>query len=384
MTNRPHHNLARLLGGVLVAGLFLLPFVGNTALAAPTYQASPAVMGRITRLDPRFDMLVEQDAKLEIVSDGHQWIEGPVWVSPAVARAMRSPAGTTRTGQAVVNRQTSSGYLLFTDIPMNRVMQWFPGQGTHVFLEQSGYTGTTPFTGKEPGANGLALDARGRLVLAEHGNRRITRLEPNGLRTVLADRYQGRRLNSPNDVIFDSKGNLYFTDPPFGLPGTFADPARELIFCGVYRLTPTGELTLLTGEVGAPNGIALSPDEKTLYVTDVSPQRKAWLSFPLMPDGWLGRERVLHDAKPWMQQRAGDPDGLEVDQAGNLFGAGPGGVYVFAPDGSLLGVIETGTATSNLAWGDDGRTLYITASTRVLRLRTHAMGLTRLPLGTRS
>ncbi|MGE5850275.1 MAG: SMP-30/gluconolactonase/LRE family protein [Candidatus Methylomirabilota bacterium] len=304
----------------------------------------------IRRLDPRFDRLVPQDATLEKLADGFAWVEGPVWNRPG-------------------------GYLLFSDIPNNSVLKWQEGAGVSVFLKPSGYTGQLPFPGREPGSNGLTFDAAGRLVLAEHGDRRITRLEEGGRKSILADRYQGRRLNSPNDLVFKSNGDLYFTDPPFGLPKAFTDPQKELRFQGVYRLSTTGQLTLLTRGIKAPNGIAFSPDEKILYVTDVSPDRPAWLAYDVKADGTITNGRPFYDATPWKRANFGGPDGLKPDRDGNLFAARPGGINVIAPDGTLLGSIETGVPTSNVAWGDDGSVLYITGGTALYRIRLSTRGV---------
>ncbi len=323
--------LIRLLGSLALVGLL---WVGG-ASGADT---------RIVRLDPRLQRLVPPKAVLEKVAEGFAWVEGPVW-------------------------DGGRGHLLFSDIPNNAILAWTHGRGATVYLQPSGYSGAAPFAGREPGSNGLAFDAEGRLLIAEHGDRRISRLEKDGRRTTLADRFQGRRLNSPNDLAVKSNGDIYFTDPPFGLARTFADPARELDFCGVYRLSRSGELTLLTREIKAPNGIAFSPDEKILYVTDVDPARPAWLAYDVRADGTLGRGRVLVDAAAFTRTRDGGPDGLKVDRHGNLFAAGPGGVYVFAPDGAHLGTLETGVPTSNVAWGEDGSVLYVTASTSVYRIR---------------
>ena len=323
----------------------LLVLLGLTSFRVASAQQHTAIV----RLDPRFDSIVPTQAVLEKVADGYTWVEGPVW---------------DRSGKR----------LLFSDIPSNSIIQWKEGKGTSIFLHPSGYTGSEPFKGREPGSNGLTFDRQGRLIVCEHGNRRLTRREKDGAVTVLADRYHGKRLNSPNDVVVKSNGDMYFTDPPFGLPGTFADPARALDFCGVYRLSTSGALTLLTKTITAPNGIAFSPDEKKLYVTDVDERRSAWLVFDVLPDGTLGRERLFHDATEFRKQFPGAPDGMKVDRKGNVFGAGPGGVYVFSPDGVHLGTLQTGVATSNCGWGDDGSTLYITASTAVYRIRLSVRG----------
>ncbi len=219
------------------------------------------------------------------------------------------------------------------------------------------------------------LDFSDRLVLCEHGNRRITRLEADGHRTVLADRYEGKRLNHPNDLVFKSNGDLYFTDPPFGLPKAFDDSQKELDFSGVYRLSATGTLTLLTKEIRAPNGIAFSPSEHTLYVSNADARRAVWMAYDVREDGALGEGRVFFDATAWTRAEPGAPDGMKVDVRGNLFAAGPGGIHVFAPDGTLLGTIRIGVATSNCAWGGDGSTLYITASTSVYRIRLTTKGV---------
>ncbi len=311
---------------------------------------SPKTIGSIERLDPAVDRLLPRDAVIEVLASGFEWSEGPVWV----------PDG---------------GYLLFSDIPRNQIVKWKEGAGISVFMKPSGYTGKPTFSGSEPGTNGLILDRQGRLVMCCHGDRAIKRVEKNGKITVLADRYQGKRLNSPNDLIYHSNGDLYFTDPPYGLPKRFDDPARELDFCGVYRLTPEGQLTLLTKEMTRPNGIAFSPDEKTLYVAQSDPKAAIWKAFPVRDDGTLGPGRVLYDATKWVGRRPGLPDGMAVDAAGNLWATAPGGVLILTPQGKLLGRIATGQRTANCTFGEDGRTLFITADMYLCRVRTTTVGL---------
>ncbi len=304
---------------------------------------------KIVRLDPRFDRLVSQNAILEKIADGFAWVEGPVW-----------------------NR--TDGHLLFSDIPNNSIFKWKEGEGINLFLKPSGYSGSAPFAGREPGSNGLTFDSAGRLVMCQHGDRRISRLEKDRSKTILVDRYEGKRLNSPNDLVFKSNGDLYFTDPPFGLPKNFGDPHKELNFSGVYRLSSSGKLTLLTKELKAPNGIAFSPNEKTLYITDVDPDRPAWHAYDVKEDGAIAKERVFYDGTRWKKPNYGGPDGLKVDREGNLFAARPGGINVIAPDGTLLGSLETGVPTSNCAWGNDGSVLYITANTAIYRIKLSTKG----------
>lgn len=330
---------------LLLAIIWLSP---NLRLAASAHvPTAPAVV----RLDPRLDQIVPADAVLEKIADGFAWAEGPVW-----------------------NR--SEKYLLFSDVPNNRIIKWKESAGTSVFLQPSGYSGTETFTGREPGSNGLTFDKEGRLVFCQHGDRRVVRREKNGAITTLADRYEGKRLNSPNDLIFKSNGDLYFTDPPFGLPKTFDDPQKELPFQGVYRLSAKGQLTLLTTEVKAPNGIAFSPDEKKLYVADSG--RALWFVFDVKKDGSLSTGKVLFNGTEESKGRPGVADSLKIDAFGNIFAAAPGGVFILAPDGTLLGRIDIGTATGNCAWGEDGSTLFITSNTAVyrIRLRTRGVGTT--------
>jgi gluconolactonase len=301
-------------------------------------------IGKIHRLDPRLDMLLAPDARIEVIASGFDWSEGPLWIK-------------------------DGGYLIFSDIPRNTVMKWKEGEGVSLYIKPSGFTGIGDY-GREPGSNGLTLDLQGRLVSCEHGDRRVSRLEPAGGKKTLVDNYQGKRLNSPNDVVFRSNGDMYFTDPPYGLPGNWDDPRRELDFCGVFRLAHDGHLSLLTGEMTRPNGLAFSPDETTLYVAQSDPKRAIWMAFPVKADGMISPGRVFADVTEMVGKYPGLPDGMKVDRNGNLFATGPGGVHVFAPDGKTLGRIETGEATANCAWGDDGSTLYIAADMYICRVKT--------------
>lgn len=321
------------------------PLAAQHGVAAP----DPASVS-IVALDPRFERLVPKGTAVERIASGFTWVEGPAWDR----RAKR---------------------LLFTDIPNNVVYAWNEGEGVRVFLQPSGYSGTQPFAGPEPGANGLAFDAHGRLLLCQHGDRRIARLEADGRLVPVADRYEGKRLNSPNDVFVAPGGDLYFTDPPFGLPRQFEDPGQELGFTGVYRLGRDGRLALLSRDLTAPNGIALSPSGRTLYVSNADLKNPVWMAFDVARDGSVGKGRVFHDGRAHVAEAAGVPDGMDIDQDGNLFAAGPGAVFVFAPDGTLLGRVNFGIAVSNTAWGDDGSTLYITASTGVYRMKVRTRGL---------
>lgn len=329
-------------------------FLVTLALAAvgpAVADDKPMTLGTVDRLDPKLDALIPKDAAIEILAGGFDWSEGPVWVKDA-----------------------AGGHLLFSDIPKNMIWKWSAKDGLKEFLKPSGYTGGEPFTGREPGSNGLALDKDGRLILCQHGDRRVSRLV-DGKFVTLADKYMGKRLNSPNDLAFKSNGDLYFTDPPYGLPKNVDDPAKELDFQGVYRLSPAGELTLLTKEMSRPNGIAFSPDEKTLYVANSDPDKAIWMAFPVKADGTLDAGKVFFDATPWVKEKKpGLPDGLKVDAAGNVFATGPGGVIVFDKDGKHLGTLATGVPTANCGWGDDGSTLYITADKQLVRVKTTTKG----------
>jgi gluconolactonase len=331
--------------------------LGALALLVPATQADEpkrptgaATFGTIERLDPRFDRLVPRDAAIEKLADGFDWSEGPVWVK-------------------------RGSYLLFSDVPMNTVFKWQEGEKPTVFLKPSGYTGSEA-RGGEPGSNGLNIDDQGRLILCQHGDRRVARLVDDGKSfETIADRYDGKRFNSPNDSAFLRNGDLYFTDPPYGLLKKNDDPAKELKFNGVYRVARDRTVTLLTKEMTYPNGIAFAPDEKTLYVANSDPDKPIWMAFPVQGDGTLGKGRVFFDASALVKAgKKGLPDGMKVDRAGNLFATGPGGVLVFDPDGTHLGTFNTNEATANCGFGDDGGTLYITADMYLARVRLSTKG----------
>ena len=249
--------------------------------------------------------------------------------------------------------------------------QWSAGEGTKIFLRPVLLEGSV--SGGVGGSNGLILDPQGRLVLCEHGNRRIARLNADGSLTTLADRYDGKRLNSPNDIVFHSSGAAFFTDPPYGLEGGDDSPAKELLHNGVYRLDADGTVTLLSADQTRPNGIGLSPDERTLYVANSDdPPRRLWMSYPVLDDLTLGEGTVFLDANHLSE--TGLPDGLTLDRNGNVGATGPGGVLVISPEGKHLSTIAPNERPANAGWGDDGSTLYMSAHSSLYRIRLHASG----------
>ncbi len=324
--------------------------LASSMIGAHCVHAAYPSFGNIDRKDERLDKLVSRDGQMEKLAEGFDWSEGPVWIN-------------------------EGRYLLFSDVPRNEVLKWAEGdtQATR-WMKPSGYTGVIDYS-PEPGSNGLTVDAEGRVIFCEHGDRRISQLTKNGGKRTLVDNYEGKRLNSPNDLAYKSNGDLYFTDPPYGLPKNFDDPRRELDFCGVYRLSKDGKTTLLTKEMTRPNGIAFAPGERTLYVAQSDPEAAIWRAFEVKGDGTLGKSRVFFDATSAAKAgKKGLPDGMKVDRQGNLFATGPGGVYIFAADGTHLGTLETGEATGNCAWGDDGKTLYIVADMYLVRIKLNTTG----------
>jgi gluconolactonase len=310
---------------------------------ATTATLTPA---QVTRLDPALDAIVPADAAIEKLADGFLFTEGPVWVP--------------------------EGFLLFSDPNANTIYRWSDSDGLSVFRAKSGYSGADIAEYKQPGSNGLALDREGRLTIDEHGNRRVSRVEKNGSVTVLADRHQGRRFNSPNDLVYRSDGSLYFTDPPFGLPKAFDDPRKETPFSGVYRRAENG-VQLLTTDLTGPNGLAFSPDEKVLYVGNWDEKKKIVMRYDVGADGLLSNGRIFFD----MTGAKGDDaiDGVKVDQRGNVYVSGPGGLWIFSAAGVHLGTIVGPEHPHNMAWGDaDGKTLYLTAQTGLYRIRLTVPG----------
>jgi gluconolactonase len=315
--------------------------------------------GQIIRLDPALDKLISTGAHVEKVADGFGFLEGPVWVHSA-----------------------GSGYLLFSDIPANQIKKWTPGGKVSVFLDKSGFSGSDR-TGVGAqlnnghatvtllGSNGITIDKEGRVTFCQHGDQGVVRLEKNGKRTILADSYEGKRLNSPNDLVYKSDGSLYFTDPPYGMAKLADDPKKQLPFEGVYRWS-NGKLQLLYKDFKAPNGIAFSPDEKFLYVDD-SASRTYW-RFDVKPDGAIANGKLFFDMNS--SKEMGVPDGMKIDRQGNIYGVGPGGVWVLSPEGKHLGTIKAPEDPANLAWGDkDAKTLYLTARTGLYRIRVNVAGI---------
>jgi gluconolactonase len=281
---------------------------------------------------------------IEKVAEGFTFIEGPVWID-------------------------QEQRLLFSDVRADAIHQYSDGDGASVLIEA--FFGGSTEGRRTWGPNGLTRDGTGRLVIADQGRRRITRIEPDGSYTALVSAHEGRQLNSPNDVVYRSDGWLYFTDPPYGLEGLDDSPLKQLAFNGIFRLSPDGDLELLVEDQNRPNGLAFSPDERTLYVANSDAERAVWMAYEVGTNG-LSNARVFHDATGWPGD--GVPDGMKVDVAGNLFATGPAGVWVIAPDGEHLGIIQPDEIPANVAFADDGRTLYMTARTGLYRVRLSTAG----------
>ena len=320
-----------------------------TENSAPFAVTPSEVNVRIDQRDPAMESIVGSNPKIFKLAEGFQFTEGPVWIN-------------------------DGKYLLFSDPNSNVIWKYTPnGTRLEVFRQPSGYAGADIAEYKQPGSNGLTLDAQGRLTINQHGNRRVIRLEKDGSETVLADNFEGKRLNSPNDLVYRSDGTLYFTDPPFGLPKFFDDPRKELAFSGVYALRQ-GKLQLVSKDFTGPNGIAFSPDEKWLYVANWDDHKKVVMRYAVNADGSLSNGQVFFD----MTSAPGEDalDGIKVDQAGNLYVSGPGGLWVLSPQGKHLGTIYAPRHIHNMAWGDDdGKTLYLCARDRLYRMPLKIAGV---------
>lgn len=338
----------------LVLSVFLISCKKNK----PVPPSSPEIIeppisyqtiGQIERIDPALDKIIPPNTKIEVIGNGMVWSEGPLWVS-------------------------EEKMLLCSDVKENRIHKWTEREGLVTFLEPSGFTGKTTDS-RERGSNGLTLNPAGNLVMCQHGDRRVARYtgdfkNPKPAFTSIVDGYEGKKFNSPNDLIYDSKGNLFFTDPPFGLSEKMMDdPKKEIPFQGIYKYTPDGTLHLLSKELSRPNGLALSPDETTLYVSNTDPENAIWMAFPVKPDQTLGAGKILHDATDLIGKEVGFPDGVKVDQNGNIFTAGPGGLWIFNPDGKVLGKIKPGEWVSNCNFDETGKVLFITADDYLLRVK---------------
>ena len=322
------------------------------AAAAGAAKAPLRQVGGIERLDPALDAIIDPHAPVEVLGEGYRWAEGPIWVR-------------------------RKNWLLFNDVPGNTMWRWRPGLGIDVFMRPSGLTGPVPAAINEAGANGLAIDAAGRLIMADSGNRAVARVDLDTKRkTILAGRYQGKRFNSPNTVAVARSGAIYFSDPPYGLKDPDHSPLRELDFQGLYRLDTNGKVTLLDGTHHRPNGIALSPDERTLYLALSDENRPELLAYPLDAKGAVGTPRLFQDMRAQHAAgRPGLPDGVVTDRAGRVFSTGPGGVYVLTPEGRLLGIIATGQTIANCCFGGaDGKTLFLASHDTLACVRTRTSG----------
>lgn len=333
MPPEPHIQKCLLFGTLLLA-------VSCTPAPNPKASETASAAGIVIRLDPAFDAIAPKDSMVEKVAGGFTFTEGPLW--------------------------RPSNVLWFSDVVGNVVRQWSPDGKVTEILRPGGYDGHDLPAGGFIGPNGMTAGKDGSVVLCQHGNRRIVSIDKDLRVTTLVDSFEGKKLNSPNDLVYRSDGSLYFTDPPYGLPKADADPSKQIEFNGVYRLAG-GKLQVLVKDLTRPNGIALSPDEKTLYVANSDEKKRLWMRYDVAADGAVSNGRVFADVSA--EKEDGLPDGMKVDTQGNLYATGPGGVWVFAPDGKHLGTIKPAEGPANCGWGDDGKTLYMTANTSLYRIK---------------
>jgi gluconolactonase len=303
--------------------------------------------GSIERKDAALDAIIDAQAKVEIIADGFDWSEGPLWLE-------------------------KQQMLLFSDVPQNIIYKWTAKKGREIYLTPSGYTGTAP-RGGEKGSNGLTLNNKGQLVICQHGDRRMAIMnaaleKPTAVFTTISNNYQGKKFNSPNDAVYNSKGDLFFTDPPYGLEKNMDDPLKEIPFQGIYKVTKAGGVVLLTDSVTRPNGIAITPDQKTLIIANSDPDKPYWYAFDFGAGDALIHPRIFYDATEAAKTEQGMPDGLKIDTKGNVFATGPGGVWIFNKNGKWLGRIKFDGLTSNCSLSADEKTIYITADMYVLRV----------------
>ena len=325
-----------------LAGMAALPFAGS---------ARAETIGAIRKLDPGLDAVLDWNTPIEVIATGIQWAEGPAWVK-------------------------DGNYLVFSDPPANIAYRWSAKDGKSIFMKPSGLAGPIPLGVREAGSNGMMVDATGRLIMADSGTRAVAAVDlKTRAKTILADRYDGKRFNSCNDVAIADNGTIYFTDPPYGFTDGDASPLKEMPWNGVYRIDPEGQVQLVD-KLTRPNGIGVSPDQQTLYVSISDEKRPVILAYPLDIEGGASdAPKVFHDFSEGVAKKLyGLPDGMKVARSGHLFASGPGGMHVFAADGRLLGVIDTGKACANCAFGEDGKSLFLTSSDMVARVRLKMSG----------
>jgi len=337
--------------GYRVAATLMCCVLLAACASKPEASAHGDSIGRITALDPSFNAIVPANARIERIAEGFTWAEGPAWIA-------------------------NGGYLLFNDVPANTMHRWSAHDGASVFLKPSGYAGTDLEGLREAGANGLEAEPSGTVLLADSGSRLVARFDPvSKQRTTLAATYNGKRFNSPNDIARRSDGVVFFTDPPYGLKGIDESPLKEQPVNGVYRLDTDGSVHLIDGALKFPNGVALSPDERTLYVANSDRDRPVWMAYHLDARGDARNGHVFADASDLAARAEGAPDGLCISRDGHLFASAPGGLLVMDATGKRLGMIETGARVSNCAFGEDGRTLFLTSHAFVARVRVNAVGI---------
>ena len=327
---------------IITTGLLALLIASCTAQEYPT-------TGSIVRLSPELDRIIAPGTLPEILAEGFEWSEGPLWLP-------------------------DQEKVIFSDIPNNSIFEWSEKDGLKLYLKPSGYTDTIS-RGGETGSNGLLLDREDKLVLCQHGDRRMARMmapldAPAANFETIAGAWEGKRFNSPNDAVYSSNGNLYISDPAYGMELRYNDPRREMDFTGVFLITPTGEVSLLTDQLSAPNGIGFSPDESILYVANSGGSSGSiWMEYEMSEDGTFQNERLFYDARPAADSLRGGPDGLVVRNDGIIFATGPGGVWILTPEGEHLGIIKTGQATSNCTLDAKNQYLYMTADMYLMRIR---------------